>query len=287
MKVLLTGYTTKSFNGFVNQESRGIMDLTTIMPMVLRDIGIKPDYVHHAKTDINKYDAVFVKIWNLYDHHYSSHADRLTHYLQRIKNMSKVILISDHHDPRPAIDSFMSNSKFLRELISAPTVKVMNNRYYPGDNMYTIDPSAYCNMNTVTKFKGTPSWVFGSLSGDPPVNVEFEYPLLKVGIERFTTIKETALLDQVARHGLVIANEYPHADPLWWRIRYLMAANTGAAVWSSRRDSTAIYGNYWDPLEIIEDRVRIAQQQAECLLDGLESKTKIRKKVKNILENIG
>jgi hypothetical protein len=281
MRALITGFTTKSYTGYVGPGSRGIRDLTSVLPKVLDEIEV--DFNHGQDLDnIENYDVVFIKVWDVLDEMYSIHVKDHVEELKAV-DLSKVILISDHWNEKPAFNSMYKAGGFLKELAQLQhTNKVIRNLYRP-QNENEIDPSIYCDVQTNSKFQ-SPRWIHGSLSFDK--HSQFS-PHLSYPVDHYSELTERELCNKIAKHGLVFANEYPSGNARWWRIRYYMAAMNSAAVLASERDQQAIYGFYVSPDIIERYREQVASLQAAALLDAIEPKSSIQRKVLNLLKKAG
>lgn len=277
MKAIVTGFTTKSYMGYAGPGSHQIKDLTTVLPDILADINVKcmsiPDY---TRKHLLEADVVFVKIWNVFDEIYAKHAPSLIDFLEDV-DLNKIILISDHWNPLPAYNSFHKIGGVLKELaMFQHTENELINVYKP-DAPNQIDPSVYCDVTSDEPFQ-SPRWIHGSLDySRPPDN--FAYP-----VDYYSSLTENELCGKIKKHGLVYANEYPGTTPLWWRIRYYMAAINRAAVYASERDQRAIYGFYIEPKDIERYRKEVARLQSSVLLDNIEPESSIQRKVLNLIK---
>lgn len=281
MKVLLTGFTPKSFTGVTSPESHGIMDLNTILPLVLHDLGVAYEFVPNIQINtISQFDRVFIKVWNLDDMISLPFFSMLSELLKGV-DINKVILISDHHDPNPAFDSMKRYGGLFGELaLLRYTRQTISNLYCPKE-LNHIDPSAYIPEGHLIfewKKNKAQAWVIGNLMNEALDVPVFDYPA-----HVFNDLKETDLLKKIADHGMTYIPEHPKASPYWWRIRYYAAALNGAAVLASERDMKALYGFYLPAHVIEQERTHVARLQGSIFLEKIEPKLTIQKKVKILL----
>lgn len=284
----MTGFTTKSWLGKIPEESRGIMDLTTVLPHAFKDIGVQVEYLKDANFEYLK-DSIdvtntlcFVKLWDINDKVYAQHAKELLDRLEWIDE-NKIYLIEDHHDGRPAFESlnWCCHPSAIKLVNVYKKGRVLRNVYKPKKYL-EFDPSPYC-YNRANFLSGeTPklerAWVYASLSAPMQTSEKLTLPILT-----FTDLKEYELTAKIRAHGLVYMNEYPHTNPLWWRIRYLMAAFNGAAVYASSRDQRALYGFYIPPNVMEENPQEVAELQKRVFLKDIWSKQDFCKKLETIL----
>lgn len=247
--------------------------------MVLKDLRIDFDYQGaEDKMPIKHYDRVFIKVWDVLDTP-GLNIPSVVDYLRNV-DLNKVILISDHWDANPAFKSMSMSSGFLKDLAELRyTSKTLHNVYRP-NQVNHIDPSSYVPEEHLlfSVNRGAQRWVIGDLNLGQH-KFAAAYPM-----RVYANLSERQLLRKIAESGMTYIPEHRGANPLWWRIRYYSAALNGVAVQAHPNDSQAIYG-FSLPTGIIEANWQnVARIQACELLERIEPKLEIQKKLISALK---
>jgi len=298
MRFLTTGFTTKTWTQEINPESRGIKDLSLVLPEALIEMEHEVySFKDMPEAQITKEDIIFVKLWDCFDAKYALHMPELIKKLSSFNvNTENIILISDHHDVRPALKSLerlakisYMGKKLLKVYMQG---KVLENRFQLQSgavnyNNPSLDPSMYVIEDFYKSTLGQVDldfkhWVYGSLTYVQPNNFINNYET-NLEIDVHTELSSLQLSKEIARNRLYIMPEHSHNTSSWWRPNYLMGIAGKAAVYASKRDQYALFGSYF-PMKFIENNINDVQHwQNDKLLKLLQSKENFRNSLNKYL----
>lgn len=287
MRALMTGFTPKSYTGIVPPESRGIKDLSTTLPHALRAIGYEVFYLKDVpESDIAPQDTVFVKLWDLFDVRYNVANELLAKLTQC--NLNKVILVSDHHDVRPALKSLekVATRGYIAKklLYQYHRGKVMENRFrHSGSKINHFDPSVFIMPDFKLKLPliptDFPNWILGSLTY---TMTEGELPCSRPVIQ-VDTMTSMELARTIMLNRLYIMPEHSHVAFDWWRPNYLMGIMNGAAAYASPRDQLGLFNNVFTPRFIENNLEVVAREQRSQLMDKIVTEHAFLEQLDNYL----